>query len=80
MWPPGAAVDLSAVSQKDIQVLKFGVNQNGYMVLTTVISNAADVHQVRKILGEKSKIISKIENQKASAGLMRFWRQVIGSP
>uniref|UniRef100_A0A2K5DMM3 Pyruvate kinase n=1 Tax=Aotus nancymaae TaxID=37293 RepID=A0A2K5DMM3_AOTNA len=46
---PGAAVDLPAVSEKDIQDLKFGVEQDVDMVFASFICKAADVHEVRKV-------------------------------
>ena len=68
----GAAMDLPTMLEKDIQDLKFGVEEDVDMVFASFIYKAADMHEVRKALGEKSKnikIISKIENYE---GTCRF--------
>jgi pyruvate kinase len=64
---PGVSVNLPALSEKDINDLKFGCEQGVDFVAASFIRKADDVRAVRSVLnengGEKIHIISKIENQ-----------------
>ena len=60
---PGVKVNLPAVCERDIEDLKFGVEQDVDMVFASFIRKASDVHAVREVLGEKGKhilIVSKV--------------------
>lgn len=64
---PNVAVNLPALSEKDINDLKFGCEQGIDYVAASFIRKADDVRAVRRVLdengGQNVQIISKIENQ-----------------
>jgi len=62
---PETNVDLPALSEYDVEALKFGVQNGIDMVFASFIRKADDVIQIRRVLGEEGRhiqIISKIEN------------------
>lgn len=64
---PNVSINLPALSEKDINDLKFGCEQKVDYIAASFIRKKSDVITVRKVLaengGEDIKIISKIENQ-----------------
>ncbi|WP_313524743.1 pyruvate kinase [Anaerotignum sp.] len=64
---PGVKVNLPALTEKDIEDLKFGIANEFDIVAASFIRSASDVARIRKVLeengGEGIQIISKIENQ-----------------
>ena len=64
---PGVEVNLPSLMEKDIEDLKFGVENGFYIVAASFIRSAEDVLKIRRVLeengGGQMHIISKIENQ-----------------
>ena len=61
---PGKVVDLPAITAKDADDIRFGIDQKVDFIAASFIRKAADVLEIRGLLGDSGiKIISKIENQ-----------------
>lgn len=64
---PGASIRLPALTQKDVEDIRFGVEQGFDYVAASFVRRAEDVQAVRRLLdacgGEDVHIIAKIENQ-----------------
>ena len=64
---PGVHINLPALTEKDVEDLRFGVANDFDFVAASFVRRASDVEAVRKVLddcgGQSVKIIAKIENQ-----------------
>ena len=64
---PGAHIHLPALTEKDIDDIRFGVEHDFDFIAASFVRQAADVEAIRQVLrdfgGEKVRIIAKIENQ-----------------
>ena len=64
---PGVKINLPAITQKDIDDIKFGIENGIDFIAASFIRKASDVLEIRKVLEDNNShevhIISKIENQ-----------------
>lgn len=64
---PNASINLPAVTEKDINDIKFGIQNDIDIIAASFVRKAADVLAIRKVLedngGSHIQIVSKIENQ-----------------
>lgn len=64
---PGVSVNLPALTDKDRNDIKFGIEKGVHFIAASFVRKASDVIEIRKLLEEEGandiQIISKIENQ-----------------
>lgn len=65
---PGVAVSVPAMSEKDIEDLRWGLRAGVDMIALSFVRNAADIHDVHRIMDEEGirlPVIAKIEKPQA---------------
>ncbi|ASY32713.1 MULTISPECIES: pyruvate kinase [unclassified Streptomyces] len=69
---PGAAVNVPALSEKDIEDLRFALRTGADMIALSFVRDASDVKDVHKIMDEEGKrlpVIAKVEKPQAVANM-----------
>ncbi|QKV92498.1 pyruvate kinase [Streptomyces sp. NA02950] len=69
---PGAAVNVPALSEKDIEDLKFALGMGCDMVALSFVRDAADVRDVHRVMDEAGRrvpVIAKVEKPQAVANM-----------
>lgn len=70
---PGSKINLPAITPKDIDDIKFGIENDIDMIAASFVRKKEDVYDIRKVLedngGEYIKIISKIESEEGVQNL-----------
>ena len=64
---PDAQVDLPALSEKDVKDIEFGVAQDVDIIYASFIRKAADLAQIREVLGAKGKHIKVVSKVRPAA-------------
>ncbi len=78
---PGIRVNLPAITKKDRADILFGMEQQVDFIALSFVREAADVRELKELLGDKAgkiKIIAKIEDQSGVANLEEILEEVDG--
>jgi pyruvate kinase len=70
---PGIRVNLPAITDKDRRDIQFGMEQGVDFIALSFVRRAADVNQLRELLGDRSKdikIIAKLEDQEGITNMI----------
>lgn len=70
---PGIRVNLPAITDKDRRDIQFGMQQGVDFIALSFVRQAADVNQLRELLGDRSndiKIIAKLEDQEGITNMV----------
>lgn len=72
---PGIRVNLPAITDKDRRDIEFGMHQGVDFIALSFVRQAADVHELRELLGDKAdkiKIVAKLEDQEAITNMVEI--------
>jgi len=72
---PGIRVNLPAITDKDRRDIEFGMHQGVDFIALSFVRQAADVHELRELLGNKAdkiKIVAKLEDQEAITNMVEI--------
>lgn len=62
---PGRKLRIAALTEKDLRDLEFALDNDTDYVALSFVQTAQDVHEAREIIGNRARIISKIEKPSA---------------
>lgn len=62
---PDAVLPLSAITEKDMKDLRFGLSMGVDWVALSFVQKADDIREARKLIGKKASIIAKLEKPSA---------------
>mgnify|MGYP001942778961 FL=1 len=78
---PGIHVNLPAITKKDKEDIKFGIEQEVDYIALSFVRQASDVRELKVLLGDKKdkiKIIAKIEDQEGVRNIDQILNEVDG--